>query len=474
MTDSFAQQWNHCKAVLRRKLEPEDAVAWLPGLKLVHLSRDKAVLTGIPNTFLKKRLLRQFQPLLRETIAANFNDIEFEAGFSLELRVGLNADWNDTSERADQKDTNSSGASTSAGPIAAGADSKLEATDRLSSHQTLETFQCGTENKSVWEMAKAVAERPGSRYNPFFLVGAVGLGKTHLLQGIARAVAVRYPHWRVVYRDAECYMNDGLEGIRERKMRGVRETYREADFLLIDGVSILSVSAKAQEELLHTFDALFKAGRQIVMASERYPRTIAGLNPALRSRLETGLIAELRPPGLDTRLAIVTAKAARDNISIEDESLRLLAERISLGPRRLEGALVRLAAYASMMQQPITTAFTAEFAAPFFDQEPQGLSLASGKVVMEAVCLHFGFTLRKLRSRDRSRQLDLARQVSMLLTREATPLSYGEIGAMLGGRTHATVIQGIRSLNGRLERSTDHQRTVSEIRDALHRSIETK
>jgi chromosomal replication initiator protein len=298
-------------------------------------------------------------------------------------------------------------------------------------------------------LARQVAAEPG-RHTPFFLVAEPGLGKTHLVGAIGREVAARHPDWRIVQRTGEQFTLDVLEGIRARRMPAVRETYRGADVLLLDDLGFIEVSPKAQEELLHTFEALHAAGRQMVFAADRPPTALTGLNEALRSRLERSLVAELTPPGPATRLAILESMATRMETKIPASELAFLAERITGSPRRMEGALVRISTYASMLGRPVDAAFVREIASPWLDSDPTDREQVPPALVLAAVCREFGMTQRQLRDRDRSRQRDLARQVAMRLLRERSGLAYGEIGRLLGNRSHSTVVEAVAALERKM------------------------
>ncbi len=457
MAHSLGEQWNQCKETLREALEPEDAGSWLPGLQLADLSPGRAVLAGIPNGFFHNRIRNQFEPLLRRSIAQAFPEVALGEGFRLELLVGsAEADGIEAEPPPESGVSRFGSTGTDASGAAGGS------TTQGSSHPDFASFQHGPETRAAWEFARQAAAEPGRRYNPLFLYGAAGLGKSHLLAAIARAVAERHPDWRIVHRSAEELTIDVVEGIRRRRMPAVRELYRGADLLLIDDLHFLEVSAKAQSELLHTFDALHDAGKQLVFAANCPPMSLGGLEATLRSRLEMGLIAELLPPAAETRLRILEASTERNGLALGAETLRVLAERIGGNPRRLEGALVRIGAYASMMDTPFTAEFALSLAEPFFDRDPREQAVpVSGKAVIHAVCEEFELTQRQLRSRERSAKKDRGRRVAMYLLRERSGLSYSDIGRMVGCRAHSTVSKAVeavrvqRSGNGELRRDLE-------------------
>ena len=468
MSDVLADRWKHCKEIIQHRLNQEDAAAWLPALELTSISPEKAVLSGIPNPFFKNRIGHQFAPLLRQCLAESFGQTRFEEDFQLELRIGKAGPGRGRGGGA----TAAAGEAVPAGNVAAaqepeangdmmaGGVSRPETADARFS---FDTFVEGPSNRLALKLARDVAAHPGGRRNPLFIVAGVGLGKTHLLRAIAHEAKRRSPQPRVIYRTAEEFTNEVVDGIRQKRMKALRNRYRTVDMLLLDDVEFLLVSVKAQEELLHTFDAVQSAGGQLVFGSNRFPAALEGLNPTLLSRLEAGLATELGEPEQELRLGMLKMKARAEGVPLSAEAAQLLVRRISTGFRRLEGALVRLAAYASMLAEPITPDFVNKVAEPLFDPEPlasPGLPVA-GDLVLGRVCDHFGITMKTLRSRERTARIARARGVAVYLLREAGALSYPEIGAALGGRSHSTILHAMRKIERELAADPHYRRAVN-------------
>jgi chromosomal replication initiator protein len=258
-----------------------------------------------------------------------------------------------------------------------------------------------------------------------------------------------------------------LDGITRRRMGPVREHFRTADALLMDDMEFLLISPRAQEELLHTFDLLLAAGRQLVFSMGRYPRAMTGLGDALRSRLEMGLLTELTYPDTATRLCLLEAKSRADGIALPPEVARLLADRITRNLRQLEGALVRLGAYAALEGCPITREFAQRVAAPFFDPQPGGKRSVASDAVVEAVAEQFGLTVRVLKGRSRSPSVVGARRVAIHLLKQLAGLSYSEIGACLGTRSHSTVLHGHHRMLDDLKGDGPLKRTVLHLEHRL-------
>lgn len=463
MAHSLGKQWNRCKDTLREALEPEDASSWLPGLQLADLTPERAVLAGIPNEFFHKRIRARFEPLLRRSIVQAFPEVALGEGFRLELQVGSAETEGVEADPAPETAAGRFGSNGSDASGAAGGSAT-----QGSVHPSFATFQHGTETRAAWEFARQTAAEPGRRFNPLFLYGAAGLGKSHLLGAIARAVAERHPEWRIVHRSAEEMTVDVVDGIRTRRMPAVRETYRGADLLLIDDLHFLEVSGKTQGELLHTFDALHATGKQLVFAAQRPPMSLLGLEATLRSRLEMGLIAELLPPGPETRLRILEAFAERNGLALGAATLQVLAERIGGNPRRLEGALVRIEAYASMTAAPLTAEFALSLAEPFFDRDPRKQAApVPDKAVIQAVCQELQVTQRQLRSRERSAKKDHARRLAMYLLRERSGLSYSDIGRTMGFRAHSTVSKAVEAVRAQRSGNGDLRRDLERIEQTL-------
>jgi chromosomal replication initiator protein len=313
-----------------------------------------------------------------------------------------------------------------------------------------------------------VVEEPGRRYNPLLLVGASGLGKTHLLHAIAQGLRERHGLTQVRTVTGEAFKNEVLDGITRKRMPVVRERFRSAEALLLDDVEFLLVSPKAQEELQHTFDILQRAGRQLVFTADRFPRALTGLSDALRSRLEMGLIAEVTAPDEAARLAVVQQRARHGGLALGADVQGLLARRITRNLRRLEGAVVRLGAHAALHGEPITLDFAERFAAPFFDAErPAGGLPVARETILERVADRFGITLRALKGRGRSPNLTGARRLAVHLLKSLGECSYSEVGALLGNRSHSTMVHAHQTLQADLARDEHLRHALQQLEREL-------
>jgi chromosomal replication initiator protein len=307
----------------------------------------------------------------------------------------------------------------------------------------------------------AVAETPGRAYNPLFIYGDAGLGKTHLLQSIRAYIAQNYPAKVVRYVSTESFLNDFIECIRLKRMNEFKRRYRELDVLLVDDIQFLEGAERFQEEFFHTFNELHARRSQIVLTSDRSPDAISTLEHRLRSRFKMGLITDIQPPDMETRLAILRKKSAQDGIAVPDEVLALIADRISSNIRELEGAFIRVAAFASLQGSDVTLNLARMVLKDLFPDA--GGSKISVSLIMSETASYLGFTLDELCSGSRTRQLVNARQIAMYLTRELTELSLPKIGEAFGGRDHTTVIHANKKISDLMRERAGIYEQVQEL-----------
>src|SRR6266700_1333858 len=304
---------------------------------------------------------------------------------------------------------------------------------------TFDLFVIGSSNRFAHAAALAVAEAPAQAYNPLFIYGGTGLGKTHLMQAIAQYVAEHSSDLSVRYVTSETFMNDFINSLRDKRIEGFKQRYRTYNLLLVDDVQFFEHKERIQEEFFHTFNSLYEAGSQIVMSSDRPPRDIATLEERLRSRFEWGLITDIQPPDLETRIAILRKKAQNDQIEIRDpELLTFIASRVSTNIRELEGALTRVVAFSSLTGRPLTPELAQDVLKDVFPQG-EGTQITIDRI-QELVCDRFAVTMEELTGDRRSQNIVYPRQVAMYLSRELTDSSLPKIGKEFGGRDHTTVI----------------------------------
>ncbi|MGC8668062.1 MAG: chromosomal replication initiator protein DnaA [Chthonomonadales bacterium] len=342
----------------------------------------------------------------------------------------------------------------------------------LSERYTFDTFVVGRNNQLAEAAAQAVAASPGQVYNPLFIYGGPGLGKTHLLQAIAHALRHSYPDLAVAYVDGENFTYHYVSALRERRAEEFRRYTRNVDVWLIDDVQFLAGAAQTREEFFHTFNALYQSGRQIVISSDRCPRELRSMDDRLISRFECGLTADIAPPELETRMAILSSRCASEGWQVPDEVIYFIAASICSNIRALEGALTRLIAYSSIMRAPISVDVAQSVLADYLIEKPvpgrmhKGISM---ETILAAVAQHFGTNTDVLRGRRRDEATASARHMAMFLCREIIGASLAHIGEALGGRDHTTVQRGIARIEEALRRDAKLREDLARIRERLER-----
>lgn len=336
----------------------------------------------------------------------------------------------------------------------------------ISDRHTFQRFVVGSSNRFAHAAAMAVAEQPSMAYNPLFIYGKAGLGKTHLLQAICHycLTQLRQPDLKVRYVTTETLLSEFIDAIRSGSQNDFKRRYREVDVLVIDDIQFLEGKDALQEELFHTFNALHQADRQIVLSSDRPPDAIATLEDRLRSRFQMGLITDIQPPDVETRHAILQMRARQEGLNIADDLLYYIAEHITNNIRELEGALVRTAAFSKIYDRELTTdVIRNEVLKDLIDSpEPR---IINAELIMKTASDHFGFTIEELRSRSRRRPLAEARHITMYAMRELTDMSFPGIANEFGARDHSTVMYGVRKVTNLLP---ERQRTYDKVTEFLH------
>jgi chromosomal replication initiator protein len=332
---------------------------------------------------------------------------------------------------------------------------------QLTPKYTFERFVIGSSNRFAHAAAVAVAEAPAKSYNPLFIYGGAGLGKTHLLHAIGHYAGSLYPQARLRYVSSEQFTNEFINAIRDDRTGGFQRRYRDNDILLIDDIQFLEGKERTQEEFFHTFNALHNADKQIVISSDRPPKQIATLEDRLRSRFEWGLITDIQPPDLETRIAILRKKSSADGLNVPDDVLSFIASKVQSNIRELEGALIRVTAFASLNGSPIELALAEIVLKDLFPDE--GSREVSVPLIMAETAAYFGLTIEDLTGSNRSRLLVTARQMAMYLTRELTDLSLPKIGQAFGGRDHTTVMHATQKIRGLMRERRSIYNQVQEL-----------
>ncbi|WEO96425.1 chromosomal replication initiator protein DnaA [Streptomyces sp. FXJ1.172] len=356
------------------------------------------------------------------------------------------------------------------GPLAAQpapASGAGEPTARLNPKYLFDTFVIGASNRFAHAAAVAVAEAPAKAYNPLFIYGESGLGKTHLLHAIGHYARSLYPGTRVRYVSSEEFTNEFINSIRDGKGDSFRKRYREMDILLVDDIQFLADKESTQEEFFHTFNTLHNANKQIVLSSDRPPKQLVTLEDRLRNRFEWGLITDVQPPELETRIAILRKKAVQEQLNAPPEVLEFIASRISRNIRELEGALIRVTAFASLNRQPVDLGLTEIVLKDLIPGGEDSAPEITATAIMGATADYFGLTVEDLCGTSRGRALVTARQIAMYLCRELTDLSLPKIGAQFGGRDHTTVMHADRKIRALMAERRSIYNQVTELTNRI-------
>ncbi len=339
------------------------------------------------------------------------------------------------------------------------------AEDTLNPKYTFEKFVVGSCNQFAHAAAKATAETPGTTYNPLFIYGGVGLGKTHLMHAIGHSIKARSPHMRVAYITSERFMNELINAIRFNKTPAFRDKYRSIDVLLMDDVQFMAGKERTQEEFFHTFNTLHNSQKQIVVSSDCPPREIPTLEERLHSRFEWGLIADLEPPDLETKVAILKRKADMDGIHLDDDVAMYMAGKVKSNVRELEGSLVRLVAISSMRGVPISKVLAQESMKNILDSaRPMGLTMDR---IARAVAAHYDLTVEEMKAKSNSRAIAMPRQVAMYLCKQLTRHSFPEIGREFGGKHHTTVMHSVEKIETMTKENRNFHREIEELTDSI-------
>ncbi len=335
---------------------------------------------------------------------------------------------------------------------------------QLNPRYTFDGFVCGAGNQFAHAAALAVAESPSKAYNPLFLYGGVGMGKTHLMQAIGHEVKRRNPQMAICYLSSERFTNEMINSLRYDKMTSFRDKFRTVDVLLIDDIQFLAQKERTQEEFFHTFNALHESMRQIIIASDRPPKELAEIEDRLRSRFEWGLIADIQPPDLETKVAILQKKAESERVQLPTDVALFIASNIRSNVRELEGALIRLIAHSSLIGQEITLPYAQQVLKNFIDSQQRKVTIDS---IQKAVAEQFGLRLAEIKAKNNSRAIVYPRQIAMYLAKHMTDSSLPEIGRQFGGKHHTTVLHSIDKIDGVRKNDKDLNRLLNKLTETL-------
>ncbi len=438
--------WRQTLARLESSMNPANFDTWLRPTRVIG-EEDGAILIGCPTTYVKEWLETRLLPSIKKSM----NEV---GAAPVEIRFRVADTFTPPRPR-----TRLPGGS--AAELGGGGNG-------FTQRYTFENFVVGPNNRFAHAAAMAVAERPGQVYVPLFIYGGVGLGKTHLLYAIGNRCRTYFPNARVSYTTYERFMNDLIKALREGATEAFRGTYRSVDMLLVDDIQFISGQEQAQEEFFHTFNTLHGAGKQIVITADRPPKMIVSLEERLLSRFEWGLVADIQPPDLETRIAILRNKAERQPVPVPPDVIQFIARRVPSNIRELEGSFNRVLAYATINE----THLSVDLASAALDSLDGGrrTQLTPTKII-EAVAKHYGVSLEELSGKGRDKSIVVPRQVAMYMVREETNSSLEHIGKLLGGRDHTTVMHGCERITSAVQEDHQLRNDVVAIRTVLYDSL---
>lgn len=443
--------WEKTVNIIKENVSQQNFDTWIRPIRITFMEGSQIHLS-VPNRFFRDWVVDNYLSMIRDSM-------KFVAGLPFHIELVI--------EQEDKQNP----AIADAGSTAAGTKTVQKKPSRARIHSSLnanysfDRFVVGSCNQFAHAASAAVAEQPAKNYNPLFIYGGVGLGKTHLLNAIGLKTLKLFPELNVVYVSAEVFMNELINSIRYDKMPKFREKFRNIDCLLIDDIQFIAGKERTQEEFFHTFNTLHDAGKQIVVTSDKFPKDIPNLEGRLRSRFEWGLIADIQPPEIETKIAILGAKAQENNISLPENVSLYLASQAESNIRELEGYLVRIAAYSSLTGRQIDLDLVKSVLKQLLRKEEKREILI--EEIVKVVAAKFNMKISEIKSQKKNKNIVLARQVSMFLAREMTNSSFPDIGNKIGSRDHSTVIYAYNKMKKLLEENKTLRDTLEEIKEVL-------
>ena len=443
--------WEKSIQIIKEKVSPQNFETWIRPIKLSSLEGNNVTL-NVPNKFFKDWLIENYQPVIREAIAKI-------AGIDLKVELQIAQETKKSQTSAKRHGEHQEKARSQSKRVRSGINQSLNP------HYSFERFVVGPCNQFAHAASVSVAEQPAKNYNPLFIYGGVGLGKTHLLNAIGLRALSRHPEMNVVYVSAEEFMNELINSIRYDRMPKFREKYRNIDCLLIDDIQFVAGKEKTQEEFFHTFNTLHDSGKQIVVSSDKFPKDIPNMENRLRSRFEWGLIADIHPPEIETKIAILEKKAQENNMVLPTNVAHYVASQVESNIRELEGYLIRISAFSSITGKEIDITLTKEVLKKILKRiEKEEVTIEE---IIKTIAGKLNVKVSDIKSQKKNKNLVFARQIAMYLARKLTSLSFPDIGEKIGGRDHSTVIYANNKMKKGCDEDKNLKKIVQEIEEAL-------
>jgi chromosomal replication initiator protein len=449
------QLWQKTLKSLKKTLTPQHFSTWIRPLRFAGV-QNETVHLEVPNRFIMDWVKKHYLVAIQESLSS-MTGTSYQVHFTVTSKI--------TKTRTTKQATPPSPT-----PTTSAADKPKKArvprgnVYNINSRYTFDTFVLGSSNQFASAAAMAVANNPATTYNPLFIYGGVGLGKTHLINAVGNAILSKNPEVKVCYYTSEKFMNELINSLRYAKMEEFRNKFRSMDVLLIDDVQFIAGKERTQEEFFHTFNALYDGHKQIVVTSDKFPKEIPGLEERLRSRFEWGLIADIQAPDMETKQAILKMKAEQNGINLPKEVASFLANSVSSNIRELEGYLIRIGAFASLTAIPITLEMAQEVLKDILIEKRRELTVEE---IQKLVANHYSIKISDLKSAKRMKALVLPRQIAMYLSRQLTSCSYPEIGDRFGGKDHSTIIHAIKKIEKVMEEDFQLRSTIDNLKKEL-------
>jgi len=456
--------WEQVLKLLKENTNQQTYQTWFEPIRFIE-SNEKSIVLGVPNKFFKNWIEERYFDLIIHSIENVSNK-----KLSIELVIlpddgGATKDSQEDRIKKEEKTKESSSGEPKKYifPFFFKKPMPSEET-RLNSKYTFDSFVVGPSNRFAHAAALAVSESPARAYNPLFIYGKVGLGKTHLLQAIGHYILNTKPNMKFIYISSEKFTNQLISAIQNRTTLKFRQMYRNVDLLLIDDIHFIAGKESTQEEFFHTFNTLYDAHKQIVVSSDRPPKDISALEERLVSRFEWGLVTDIQPPDIETRIAILRKKAEREGVNVPDDVTYFIAERIRSNIRELEGALIRVAAYAKLVGKDVGLELVKEVLKDLFKETEKKITV---ELIQQKVAQHFDVRVSDMRNKRRMRAIAYPRQIAMYLSRDMTDCSLLEIGEQFGGRDHSTVLHAYEKIQKDVKLRGNLKDTIERIKENI-------
>ncbi|MEO2508795.1 chromosomal replication initiator protein DnaA [Clostridium paraputrificum] len=448
MDADLKKLWDQTLTIIKAEMSEVSFNTWIKSCEPISISND-TIRISVPNSFTQDILEKRYKDLVANSIKSICSKL-----YKIEFLIASDIKSDETSKEDTPELKKNKAVLISD-----------ELSTTLNPKYTFDSFVIGNSNRFAHAASLAVAEAPAKAYNPLFIYGGVGLGKTHLMHAIGHYILDSNPNARVEYVSSEKFTNELINAIKDDKNEEFRNKYRNVDVLLIDDIQFIAGKERTQEEFFHTFNALHDANKQIILSSDRPPKEIPTLEDRLRSRFEWGLIADIQVPDFETRMAILKKKADVEKLNVANEVMVYIATKIKSNIRELEGALIRIVAYSSLTNKEITVDLASEALKDIISKK-QGKNITIG-IIQDIVASYFNLRIEDLKSQRRTRNVAYPRQIAMYLSRKLTDMSLPKIGEEFGGRDHTTVIHAYEKISENLNTDENLQHTIEDITKKL-------